>query len=158
MSVAKKQLNTFFETHPKYATHYLLGVVFNDSDNYHSKTIVTNFEGMLSRAVETYILQNDPDNLSSMVCSDCNQILIEMVNICRFADPEMLNRIIFGWDVAGFNYLENIQRSFITDEKDLLWWEKEIKESLDDRAFNKLSIEEQERILDKEKYKREEVW
>ena len=158
MSVAKKQLNNYFEANPKLAIHYLISVVFNDSDNYHFQSIATNFEGMLNRSIETYILQNDPDNIAYMGCLECDTILKQMVYLCKTHDPEMLNRSIYSWDVSGYLYLEEIQKSFITSDEELEWWEKDKAEALKERAFNRLPIEEQERILNEERYKREEVW
>ena len=99
----------YFEANPEQCIHYMRDVIFNQNDKYIFSNVSTTYNGMMSRAFETYMIQNDPDNISDMTCNDCDLIFKQLVHVGQIFAPYIYERIIESWLVTGYPYLLELQ-------------------------------------------------
>ena len=99
----------YFEANPEQCIHYMRDVIFNQNDKYIFSNVSTTYNGMMSRAFETYMIQNDPDNISDMTCNDCDLIFKQLVHVGQIFAPYTYERVIESWLVTGYPYLLELQ-------------------------------------------------
>ena len=99
----------YFEANPEQCIHYMRDVIFNQNDKYMFSNVSTTYNGMMSRAFETYMIQNDPDNITDMTCNDCDLIFKQLVHVGQIFAPYTYERVIESWLVTGYPYLLELQ-------------------------------------------------
>ena len=99
----------YFEANPEQCIHYMKDVIFNPNNEYIFNSVSTTYHGMMSRAFETYMIQNDPDNITDMTCNDCDLIFKQLVHVGQIFAPYIYERIIESWLVTGYPYLLELQ-------------------------------------------------
>ena len=99
----------YFEANPEQCIHYMKDVIFNPNNEYIFNRVSTTYHGMMSRAFETYMIQNDPDNITDMTCNDCDLIFKQLVHVGQIFAPYIYERIIESWLVTGYPYLLELQ-------------------------------------------------
>ena len=99
----------YFEANPEQCIHYMKDVIFNPNNEYIFNSVSTTYHGMMSRAFETYMIQNDPDNITDMTCNDCDLIFKQLVHVGQIFAPYTYERIIESWLVTGYPYLLELQ-------------------------------------------------
>ena len=99
----------YFEANPEQCIHYMRDVIFNLNNEYMFNSVSTTYHGMMSRAFETYMIQNDPDNITDMTCNDCDLIFKQLVHVGQIFAPYIYERIIESWLVTGYPYLLELQ-------------------------------------------------
>ena len=99
----------YFEANPEQCIHYMKDVIFNPNNEYIFNSVSTTYHGMMSRAFETYMIQNDPDNITDMTCNDCDLIFKQLVHVGQIFAPYIYERIIEIWLVTGYPYLLELQ-------------------------------------------------
>ena len=99
----------YFEANPEQCIHYMKDVIFNPNNEYIFNSVSTTYHGMMSRAFETYMIQNDPDNIADMTCKDCDLIFKQLVHVGQIFAPYIYERIIESWLVTGYPYLLELQ-------------------------------------------------
>ena len=99
----------YFEANPEQCIHYMRDVIFNLDNEYMFNSVSTTYHGMMSRAFETYMIQNDPDNITDMTCNDCDLIFKQLVHVGQIFAPYIYERIIESWLVTGYPYLLELQ-------------------------------------------------
>ena len=99
----------YFEANPEQCIHYMKDVIFNPNNEYIFNSVSTTYHGMMSRAFETYMIQNDPDNIADMTCKDCDLIFKQLVHVGQIFAPYTYERIIESWLVTGYPYLLELQ-------------------------------------------------
>ena len=100
----------YFEANPEQCIHYMRDVIFNLDNEYMFNSVSTTYHGMMSRAFETYMIQNDPDNIADMTCKDCDLIFKQLVHVGQIFAPYTYERIIESWLVTGYPYLLELQK------------------------------------------------
>lgn len=117
-----EKMKIYFDANPNLGVHYLCEVVFGDSDAFLYKSVTTDFEGMLARALENYIVQHDAENRPSMVCDKCDEIFYHMVHITKYDYPAILESVLFQWDVRGYEYLQILQKAYFKTTEEYEEW------------------------------------